>query len=139
MEIISGDVVPLLQGEANPYQAIYWNSAWSPDGRRLCFKGFKSDGTSEVASISTSGEDPDLSVHFSGKININADFAWHPKGDRIIFAMSCPERGFVQLYEFDPGKADPPKLVEGQDITRNNTDACWTPDGKRLIVISGDF
>ena len=139
MEIISGDVVPLLQGDANPYQAIYWNSAWSPDGQRLCFKGFKTDGTSEVASISTSGEDPDLKVHYSGKVNINADFAWHPKGDRVIFAMTCPERGFVQLYEFNPGTDAAPKLVEGQDITRNNTDACWTPDGKRLIVISGDF
>ena len=139
MEIISGDVVPLLQGDANPYQAIYWNSAWSPDGQRLCFKGFKTDGTSEVASISTSGEDPDLKVHYSGRVNINADFAWHPKGDRVIFAMTCPERGFVQLYEFNPGTDAAPKLVEGQDITRNNTDACWTPDGKRLIVISGDF
>ena len=139
MEIISGDVVPLLQGEANPYRSIYWNSAWSPDGQRLCFKGVKEDGTNEVASISTSGEDPDLKVHFSGKVNINADFAWHPKGDRVIFAMTCPERGFVQLYEFNPGTDAAPKLVEGQDITRNNTDACWTPDGKRLIVISGDF
>lgn len=139
MEIISGDVTPLLEGEANPYQNIYWNSAWSPDGKRLCFKGVKDDGTNEVASISTSGEDPDLKVHFSGKININADFAWHPKGDRVIFAMPCPERGFVQLYEFNPGTDVAPKLVEGQEITRNNTDACWTPDGKRLIVISGDF
>lgn len=139
MEIISGDVVPLLQGEDNPYQSIYWNSAWSPDGQRLCFKGVKKDGTNEVASISTSGEDPDLKVHFSGKVNINADFAWHPKGDRVIFAMTCPERGFVQLYEFNPRTDAAPKLVEGQDKTRNNTDACWTPDGTRLIVISGDF
>lgn len=139
MEIISGDVVPLLHGEENPYQSIYWNSAWSPDGQRLCFKGVKKDGTTEVASISTTGDDPDLKVHFSGKVNINADFAWHPNGDRIIFAMNCPERGFVQLYEFNPGTPEAPKLVEGQDATRNNTDACWTPDGKRLIVISGDF
>jgi Tol biopolymer transport system component len=139
MEIISGDVTPLLDRDANPYQSIYWNSAWSPDGKRLCFKGVKDDGTNEVASISTNGEEPDLKIHFSGKVNINADFAWHPKGDRIIFAMSCPERGFVQLYEFNPSTDVAPKLVEGQDIARNNTDACWTPDGKRLIVISGDF
>jgi hypothetical protein len=45
----------------------------------------------------------------------------------------------VQLYEFNPSTDVAPKLVEGQDIARNNTDACWTPDGKRLIVISGDF
>ena len=45
----------------------------------------------------------------------------------------------VQLYQFNPNTADPPVLVAGQDVTRNNTDACWTPDGKRLLIISGDF
>lgn len=56
-----------------------------------------------------------------------------------MFAMSCPERGFVQLYEFNPTTADPPELMAGQDVARNNTDACWTPDGQRLIIVSGDF
>ena len=51
----------------------------------------------------------------------------------VIFAMTCPERGFVQLYEFNPGTDATPTLVEGQDKTRNNTDACWTPDGKNLL------
>lgn len=110
-----------------------------PDGKRLCFTGVRADATQEVASIQTSGEEPELKIHYSGKVNINADFAWHPKEDRIVFAMSCPERGFVQLYEFNPTTADPPELMAGQDVARNNTDACWTPDGQRLIIVSGDF
>ena len=139
MEIATGDTKILLEGNDNPYQSIYWNSTWSPDGQRLCFKGVRADATQEVASVRTSGDDPDLKIHFSGRVNINADFAWHPNGDRVVFAMHCVERGFVQLYEFNPNKADPPALVAGQDVARNNTDACWTPDGKRLIVVSGDF
>lgn len=129
----------VLDGEANPYQQIYWNSTWSPDGKRLCFKGSKADGTLEVATVLTTGDKPELKVHHSGKVALNADFAWHPQGDRIVFAMHCPERSHVQMYEFDPDKNAPPTLLKGQDETRNNTDMCWTPDGKRLIVVSGDY
>ncbi len=129
----------VLDGEANPYQQIYWNSTWSPDGKRLCFKGIKADGTQEVATVQMTGDKPELKVHHSGKLAINGDFAWHPLEDRIIFSMTCPERNKTQLYEFNPNKADPPTLMKGQDETRNNTDISWTPDGKRLIIVSGDY
>lgn len=122
-----------------PFNQIYWNMTWSPDSRRLCFKGTTPEGMLQVATVKMTGTAPELKVHHSGKLHLNADFAWHPQGDRIIFAMTCTERSHVQLYEFNPDKNDPPQLVPGQDKTRNNTDACWTPDGKRLIVVSGDY
>ena len=50
--------------------------------------------------------------------------------------MHCPERVRLQLYEFNPKTDDLPKLLNGQDATRNNSSPCWTPDGKRLIVVS---
>ncbi len=139
MELATGETTILLEGSNNPYQSIYWNSTWSPDGKRLCFKGVRADGTTEVASIQTTGGEPDLQFHHSGKVNVNADFAWHPNGDRIIFAMHCAERGYVQLYEFNPAKTELPTLVAGQDLARNNTDVCWTPDGQQMIIVSGDF
>jgi TolB protein len=139
MELATGETTVLLQGDDNPYRSIYWNSTWSPDSKRLCFKGVRADGTVEVASILTTGDDADLKIHHSGKVNVNADFAWHPTEDRVVFAMQCAERNMVQLYQFNPSTTDAPVLVAGQDITRNNTDACWTPDGKLLIIISGDF
>ncbi len=129
----------ILKGEANPYWPIFWNSAWSPDGQRLCFKGLKVDGIQEVATVNMTGDKPELKVHYSGKVDINADFAWHPQGHRIVFARYSAERSHVQMYEFDPDKNDPPALLKGQDETRNNTDMCWTPDGKRLIIVSGDY
>jgi TolB protein len=131
--------VSVLDGEANPYQHVYWNSAWSPDGKRICFKGTKADGTQEIATVSVGSDTPDLKVHFSSKQGINADFAWHPTDDRILFSMYCVERSRTQLYEFNPNKLDAPKLVEGQAADRNNTDVCWTPDGERLIIVSGDY
>ena len=139
MELATGEISVILAGDDSPYRSIYWNSTWSPDGKRLCFKGVRANGTLEVASILTNGDDPDLKVHHSGKDHVNADFAWHPTEDRVVFAMQCTERNMVQLYQFNPSMTDPPSLVAGQDVARNNTDACWTPDGKRLIIVSGDF
>jgi Tol biopolymer transport system component len=128
----------LLGVEGNPYMQVYWNMGWSPDSTRLCFKAEKNDGTIEVAIVNVSGK-PELKVVQSGSVAVNADFAWHPAGDRVVFAMRSRERGHMQLYEFNPNQPDPPRLVEGQDPERNHTDACWTPDGKRLIVVSGDY
>lgn len=121
------------------YQRIYWNMTWSPNSRFICFKGEKADGSSEVVTLDVISEEPSLRVHHSTRLNVNADFAWHPLGDRIVFGMHCPERRKTQLYEFHPEKDEPPILFPGQDEDRNNTDVCWTPDGKQLIVVSGDF
>lgn len=138
-DIVDDKFHEVLEPQGRTYEQLFWNMAWSPDSRQLCFKGVKPDGTQEVATMSVIDKNPMIKVHHSGKQHVNADFAWHPKGDRIIYAMLCEERSVMQLYEFNPHQNDPPKLVEGQDKTRNNTDVCWTPDGKQLIVVSGDF
>jgi Ca2+-binding EF-hand superfamily protein len=128
----------LLGAEGNPYMQVYWNMGWSPNSARLCFKAEKNDRTQEVALVNVAGQ-PELKVVHSDTVAINADFAWHPAGDRVVFARHNRERGRMQLYEFNPNQPDWPRLVEGQDPERNLTDACWTPDGKRLIVIAGDY
>ena len=125
--------------EGNPYQEVIWKFTWSPNGNRICFKGRKAGGILEVATVNIEGDQPELKVHFSNKVAVNPDLAWHPDGNRIVFAMHCPERKRTQMYEFNPNTDAPPTLVKGQDATRNNTDMCWTPDGKRLIIISGDY
>lgn len=82
---------------------------------------------------------PKIKVRHSGPLRLNADSAWHPCGKRVVFSTLCEARGFMQLYEFDPNNEDAPTLVKGQDEKRNNLTCCWTPDGKRLIITSGDF
>lgn len=125
--------------QTHDYKTIYWNMAWSPDSRLVCFKGEKADGTIEVATLDIASETPIPRIHHSTQLNINADIAWHPDGNRIVFGMHCPERKKTQIYEFNPNGGEPPTLFPGQDETRNNNDVCWTPNGKQLIVVSGDF
>jgi TolB protein len=121
------------------YKQIFWNMAWSPDSRSVCFKGEKANGTLDVVTLDIASESPTLKVHHSTQLNINADFAWHPDGDRIAFGMYCQERKKLQIYELNPTNDEPPTLFPGQDETRNNNDVCWTPNGEQLIVVSGDF
>ncbi len=142
MDIETDVSTTAVNEESNPYASIISNGTWSPDGKQFCVKCRKQDGTFDIATVSMVEKDgrPKFKAHYSCTSNMMTDFAWHPKGDRVIFSSICPEReGRKQLYEFNPDKTDSVKLVVGQDESRNNTDSCWTPDGKRLIFISGDY
>ncbi len=126
----------LLPANENPYRQIFWNMSWSPDNKQLCLRGLKPDNvTQELATLDPTAT-PKLKTRATNKIQVAEDSAWHPGGERVIFAMHCSERSRLQLYEFNPKADDPPRLLNGQDATRNNSSPCWTPDGKRLIVVS---
>ncbi len=134
-DLASKESRTVLAADKHPWRQIFWNSGWSPDSRRLCFKGLTADEKQEIATVNMTGDEPGLKVHFSGKDSINADFAWHPNGHRIVFPMTSAERGGLQLYEFAPDKDAAPTLVKGQDASLHNSGVCWTPDGQRLIVV----
>ncbi len=140
-DVDTGTERTLAEADDADYSRIHGKMGWSPDGTKICFMGLRPGqaGLREVTTIDLHAKENRFKVHHTTKQAFNADFAWHPTKPRIVFAMFCPERKLTQLYEFDPTNDAPPKLMDGQDPTRNNTDACWTPDGKRLIVISGDY
>ncbi len=133
-DVQSGETREVLTAADHPYRTVYWNMCWSSDSRRLLFKA-RTDRGADLASIRMTGDDPDLKVHYSGDRSISEDSAWSPDGNRVVFCMESPEAGEQMLYEFDPTKDDPPKIVEG--IGRSLTyrsGGCFTPDGKWLIV-----
>ncbi len=125
----------LLPANENPYKQVFWNMAWSPDSSKLCLKGQKADGTFEMAIFDPAAT-PKLKTRAINKVGMMEDSAWHPNGKRIVIGMYCEERSHMQLYEFDSNTDDPPTLVKGQDPARSNASSCWTPDGKRLILMS---
>lgn len=128
----------VYNGADREYQQLYWNMTWSPDSQRIMFKALNKTGQQVIATVFADPALPRMKVHYTG-MSITEDFAWHPDGKRVAFGMHCPERKLYQIYELDPDVDDPPKLMPGQDSNTNNTNLCWTPDGKRALVITGDF
>ncbi len=127
----------LVPAHESPYQKIMENMSWSPDSSKVCVKGNKADTTQELAILDWAAKPkPILKTRVSSKKSLIADSAWHPNGRRVVIGMHCDERNRLQLYEFDPQNDDPPTLVKGQDPARHNGGGCWSPDGKRMIVVS---
>ncbi len=120
------------------YQQLYWNMTWSPDSQRIMFKAMNKTGQQEIATVFADPAQPRMKVHYTGT-SITEDFAWHPDGKRVAFGMLSPERKLYQIYEINPDVDGPPTLVPGQDPNSNNTNLCWMPDGKRAVIITGDF
>lgn len=134
-EVATGETRQVVSGADRGYRQIFWNMTWSPDSSQICFKAAKPDGTEEIALVDAGGEQFGFKVRWSGK-GLAADFAWHPRGDRLVMPMRPPDSKRLQLFEFDPDADDPPVLVAGQDENLDHHGMCWTPDGEQLIVVS---
>lgn len=104
----------LPRGE-HPFASIYYNMSWSPDSRRLAFMATSPQRESVLASVSMTGEDPDLQVHFTTPQKINPDITYSPDGKHILFGMNTREVKRSLLYELSVDRDDPPRLIEGTD------------------------
>ena len=51
----------------SPYDYIYWNCRWSPDSKRVCFKGRRFDKTIDIAIVSTTDVAANLRVVCEGR------------------------------------------------------------------------
>jgi len=117
------------------YSYLYYNMAWSPDSRRLCFRGTKDNNVSELASVCVVGKDRDVQVHYAGPQAFDNDPAWSPDGRKLYFGLLSPEHKRHLVHELDVAGGGEPRLVKGQDLSvAAATNACWTPDGRRLII-----
>lgn len=121
-----------------PYIYIYYNGDWSPDSKKLCFKGRRPDGDHDIAIVDISTEQPQLTVCFQIKNGFGNELAWHPDGDRIIgMKWGNAKQGIpAQLYEFKPEANVTPTPVTGQPENRGNVGVGWSPDGKTLYFAS---
>jgi TolB protein len=133
VSIVEGTRESLFNDETPAYRSIYWNMAWSPDSKRIAFKGITSEGKTEVGIVDARGEKfglirrPFTDVHES--------LSWSPDGSRIYVTKPCPEReNRSQVYVFNPDKDEPLQLLEHQESERPAITAVSSPDGKKLLI-----
>jgi Tol biopolymer transport system component len=106
----------------------YWNTSWSPDGKRLAFLAQGVGGKFDVYVINADGTgERDIS-------NTPADEywpSWSPDGTRVAFPtmdLSGVNQGTAIVV--DP---DGSHRVEFAGTPINSNTLIWSPDGKRLI------
>jgi Tol biopolymer transport system component len=128
----------VLTGEqAGRYRYVYWNLCWSPDGKRIAFKGQCPDESYELAYASAESSDKGFQVLYKGQTD--SDLAWHPEGKQLVFSMRDPMRKYPQLFWINPDDVKAPRLLIGQPMDRANLNCAWSPDGKQLAFSSREL
>lgn len=110
--------------------------AWSPDGTRLIYSVFSSDGNSNAQSLlHVMGADGSNPTRIASSTGFDAEPDWSPDGRRIVF-HSIFRSGASQTSEIFSMNADGSGRTR---LTRNesfDTRPKWTPDGRRIVFLS---
>jgi Tol biopolymer transport system component len=128
----------LLEGDhASRYSQVFWNMEWSPDSRRLAFKGNLrvpvTGAASEMALTAVQGSTRGFQVLTLAQVQ--TDFSWHPDGRRILLSMNSAAHGGNRLFVCDVPTGEI-SLLPNQPLDQHNTSGVWSPDGKRIVFSS---
>lgn len=131
----AGDVEYLFDEDESPYLQIYWNMAWSADGKRIAFKASDKQGKLQFGIVDSRGEKFGLVTRDEG--DLLASFAWSPDNSHVLFVKKAPDKAFHQVFSAAPDTKDIPKPLPGLDPLRRSSDIAYSPDGKRLLLTCG--
>jgi Tol biopolymer transport system component len=134
--LIEGQRTPLFDEGKSPYQSFFWYFSWSPDGRRIAFKGQRPGSDKlEIGIVDARGAKHGLVTRYEGKNIYN--IAWSHDSKRIFFMQPVASRGNRnQILWMDADTQDLPQLLGGQDPERGNSAVAFSPDGKQLLMVS---
>ena len=122
----------VLKGEhASRYHLVRWNFGWSPDSRRLCFRGDRKEKESEAVIVHADGSDQQFQILLRG--NVTAKFSWHPDGTKILLALPDPMRKLEQLFIADLSREGNLRYLVGQPPDYANLVGTWSPDGQQIV------
>ena len=119
----------------SPYNYIEHNFTWSPDSRRICFRGHRPNAVVDVGIVNTTGGDPSLRVLCDAG-DVGSDFSWFPDGKRVMFARHPAGSTRTQIFEIDPDGEKPSVRYPKQPPDRHNICVSWSRDGKTFVYLS---
>jgi TolB protein len=113
-------ITKLVSGGVNTYPV------WSPDGKKLAFRGMLGETNSEVFVANADGSDPH---NITNDPAFDGWPAWSPDGSRIAFASNRGNQNY-QIYTMNPDGSD---VQLATSTEGRGTAPKWSPDGKMLF------
>ena len=124
------------------YSRIDWGVVWSPDGKWLCFKGERADGSGvEIAAVSAEEGKKDfksiLMVAEHPEIeSVDLMLTCPGPNNDILFAMKTKTTKTLRLHILDFNGQKPPKLFPGIPDDWVSFDPACSRDGKKILFSS---
>lgn len=103
---------------------------WSPDGQRLAAVGYVASNTWSIYTFNADGTRLTRLTTISGILD--SDPAWSPDGTRIAFTRILPDQGNREEIWMMNADGSGQRFIGIQGMA-----AEWSPDGSRLIYMSG--
>jgi Tol biopolymer transport system component len=135
-QVAALDVVNVNTGEGKrliegTYETIP-GGAWSPDGKKIAFVGFRHYSTreSELVVMNAGGPVESSQVLLRGRIGWQPH--WSPDGAKLAFTMWQPS-GVEHSYIINVEGDHTPQKLENQEPGIKTVEVQWSGDGKRLV------
>jgi TolB protein len=117
--IVEATTETLFAESTSPFSQIFWNLQWSPDSRRIAFKGVTRDNKSVLATVDAYEKNHEMKIQYEG--DIQPAICWHPNNRQILVSLDDPARGkFPRLYSISLDQPGSQSFWRGYRRTENS-------------------